>query len=68
MKELRISVRVKKTIQESKFEPFTLEIELEDAITVASERESAVNKLRRQAEKLLAAGIEERLRENPTRR
>lgn len=60
MKELRISVRVKKTIQESKFEPFTLEIELEDAITVASERESAVNKLRRQAEALLENGINER--------
>ena len=60
MKELRISIRVKKTIQESKFEPFTLEIELEDAITVASERESAVNKLRRQAEALLENGINER--------
>ena len=60
MKELRISVRVKKTIQESKFEPFTLEIELEDAITVASERESAVNKLHRQAEALLENGINER--------
>jgi len=65
MKELRISVRVKKTIQESKFEPFTLEIELEDAITVASERESAVNKLRRQAEALLENGINERTGRSP---
>ena len=62
MKELRISVTVKKTIQEAKFEPYTLELTLEDAIRTPSERESAITRLRREAERLLASGIEERAR------